>query len=311
MDDTGSIGNDESGVGGEGEIVELDWEDMSALSDLKEFERVRKAQASAKGRVRKANAKAEEQNAAAAVGGRATNAVASEGTAAAGGRKRKDKKKSKKEHTLEASAAAAKEREEIEKSWDFPTTANATTARNGNGSLDSGIMNLNGKTVPIPVTFHDDSPPASPSPIPSPEILLSPARMHSGRDSYGHGKQQEEVGGGGGASVDDITSISSPSVNGSTSTNTTTKKRNRRKLHKAKGSTSTSSLAPTVSTLNEGGEQLIEEGKVMNSMLSAIEEHKTRYVFEKDGFVKEVMRLLTENERFVEDLWKGYCEMGA
>ncbi|KXN82250.1 hypothetical protein AN958_02800 [Leucoagaricus sp. SymC.cos] len=340
--------NEGSGSGEGGDIVELEWEDMSALSDLKKFERVRKAQLAARSKGAGATT----------VGGKSDSGLGA-GAGQEGGRKKKEKKNKNKQQQQsskrEKLEAAMRAKEELEKSWDFPDVT-AVQQRNvhngvgvevgvGNGTygagagggwdagtgIGNGMMNLNGKTVPRPVAFHDDSLPATPSPVPSPVTPLSPTRSttatrqagydhpsaHEGQLQTPH--EQEEEG------EEEVVSLSS-SVNGSA---TKKKKKNRRKLGSSSSSKSKSgppdgvgvpddgslfdvagSNAGVDASVNGDGDGEVEERRLMKSLLSALSSSSSGKivsgsVVERDVLVNEVVRLM-KNEKFVDELWRGY-----
>lgn len=176
-----------------GDIVELDWEDISALSDLKEFERVQREQQRQQERQQRKKKNEGKGN---VVDTTNEQEEGLESIVGGEGRRRRKKKKNAK-NKQERLEARAKEREEIENSWDFPVVTNLDSGvgsvadygvvTNG-GAIDMNgtgpgpgteTMNLNGKMVLIPKIFSDDSPPASPSPVPSPLAPLSPVRRQS------------------------------------------------------------------------------------------------------------------------------------
>lgn len=252
---------EEAGVAeGEGEIIELDWQDMSALSDPDAFLRVQKQQQQLRNGVGAGGGK--KQNGTGIVG------VGEETTK---GRKKKEKKKSKKER-LEA---VAREREAIEQSWDFPTTQQLNS--NLNTNFDSGrgngagmMMNLNGKNVPIPVTFHEDSPPATPSPVrsPAPEVQMG----HISTSSINGREEEVEISG-------------SSSVNGSA------KKKNRRKekKHRAAGVTA---AAVGQEEVENGPVQPDRALKTLLAGLSEQPEIRRPTAHERNVFVREVLTLI-------------------
>ncbi|KAF5351139.1 hypothetical protein D9756_008338 [Leucocoprinus leucothites] len=375
----GASTNGSGANGGNGDIVELDWEDMSALSDLKAFERLQKAQAAAG----KKSAKAQTKANAGESGAVGEGAV----VAPAGGRKKKEKKNKK-----EKLEAMKKEREEIEKSWDVPSSSmgegmsevanpanwdypsaglvvsngwgggggskngggannknggdvssnkngggdGGSSSKMGGGDRSSGkmgggkakvtnghangkeMMNLNGKSVPIPKVFNDDSPPASPSPVPSPEMPLSPARRGLAPAPIQQQQQQSPsrvvVQQGSEYEYrpltpqeDEVSAISS-SIHASGGGGK--KKKNRRKLNtseKAKSITSPPPAATAEDPFEEGRFEVDKE-KVMEGLLSAFNHNNGSggSGVEKEVFVSEVMRLM-KSERFVDELWRGYC----
>lgn len=258
-----------AGEGEEGDIIELDFEDMSALSDPDAFLRAQQQQQAQGGRGKKNGTTAAVKDLS-QPGGKEP-AGSTPGTGGGGKeKKKKDRKKNKKER-LEA---IAREREAIEKSWDFPDVGGASAAVAGN----SNTMNLNGRNVPIPVTFHDDSPPASPSPVPSPEPRLEP-------------ELEAEIVQVGQSGIAPLGSESGSSVNGIAGAG---KGKSRRKGKKSANATATATA--TASTSGTGADASgVQPDRALQSLLTSLAaqpEVKRPSAHERNVFVRELLTLI-------------------
>ncbi|EKM76300.1 hypothetical protein AGABI1DRAFT_131392 [Agaricus bisporus var. burnettii JB137-S8] len=278
------------GGGGEGEsdIVELNWEDMSALSDPAAFLRAQKKQQ----KLRSSTGGTTKQN--------GTNIVP-----LSGGRE---------DSTTPTTTQGKKKKEKKKNSWDFPTLEALNANFGGeisDGDIGAGdvrvkengagmMMNLNGKNVPVPVTFSENSPPASPSPSSPMDIPSSQGQSHTTATPTGN---DEEVS----------VSGESNGVNGSAKK----KKRNRRKLKKPVTAAGSGS-GITTEVEQQQQQQLpldttqmgpVHSEKVLSALLTGLSEQPEQRrptAHERNKFVREVLTLIQTDPEFANTLWKRY-----